>query len=278
MCNKNDGYIQKSLIKFAFLSRLKPIMWFNKLFNTILIKYYCIVINTLHKISTKITQKKLHLSHLRSHCINLRSHLINLSPDCINLSPLSATAVRLNLSRKGYSEITNINSQSVSAQFSLLLILKHLFCKRKRKKGLRDLGCYILALLYRIGGLLCCIRGLLLGIRALLCRIGGLLLGIRALLCRIGKRKKHFIALRCLIGKRKKPFIALRCLIGKRKNLFFSFPAHIIGSGRHINSHSNSIYFNCEYFIHINQDLKVILNEEDYLKIHEYWSESNYFN
>ena len=25
--------------------------------------------------------------------------------------------------------------------------------------------------------------------------------------------------------------------------------------------------------MHINQDLKVILNEEDYLKIHEYWSE-----
>ena len=48
MCNKISGYIQKSLIKFALLSKYKPIMWFNKLFNTFLIKYYCVIINTLH--------------------------------------------------------------------------------------------------------------------------------------------------------------------------------------------------------------------------------------
>ena len=30
--------------------------------------------------------------------------------------------------------------------------------------------------------------------------------------------------------------------------------------------------------MHINQDLKVILNEKDYLRIREYWSESDYFN
>ena len=185
---------------------------------------------------------------------------------------------RLNLSRKGYTEIINANTLSFSKYSSLVIIITHLFCKRKRKKGIRALLCRIGALLYRIGGLLCGIGGLLLSIRALLYRIGGLLLDIRALLYRIRKRKNSFIALRCLIGRRKNSFIALRCLIGKRKNSFIAFPYHFIGSGRHLNIHLNSIHANCEYIMHINQDLKVILNEKDYLRIREYWSESDYFN
>ncbi len=83
MCNKNDGYIQKSLIKFAFLSRYKPIMWFNKLFNTFLIKYYCIIINTLHKISLQKTRKKSHLTHVRSLCIIVTSQCNIVTSLCI---------------------------------------------------------------------------------------------------------------------------------------------------------------------------------------------------
>ena len=134
MCNKNDGYIQKSLIKFAFLSRYKPIMWFNKHFNTFLIKYYCIIINTLHKISLQKTRKKSHLTHVRSLCNIVTSQCNIVTSLCINVTSLLIRETSLMIKVNAYwiilsspitivrSPLLNVNAHVCNVNAPLIIV------------------------------------------------------------------------------------------------------------------------------------------------------------